>query len=338
MSIFSESSSIGNEVNNTIGKMTNSATDIISSATSAVSGALSGVTDTLNSVSDTVSSVTGGLVSMSSITGMVSSSLGSTVKGYIGQNVTKLRTTLGKGVSLVKSASGAVNSVINSANSLSSAYTTIAGVIQNTGGNIGSGATFGVLGESDTGGSLLNTLDNSNTGSSYEEVSGQASVELIQTYEPITSYNFQIDIVKNEADTPKDLSYRVKNAQLPDTTVETYDLHYRGYKVKIPTRMNNSFQADITFWDDTRLGIYTFFNNWCLASMNIMDKAAFTRDSVLGYALLYTLDRQGYVLMTNILWDCYPETVSQVSLDYGTSDTFTFTVTLKFAYREMVTK
>lgn len=141
-----------------------------------------------------------------------------------------------------------------------------------------------------------------------------------------------------DANASRPLSFLVKTAAIPASTIGTVELQYFGRTLKFAG--NRTFaDLSITVLNDENFLVRTAFQKW-LSGLNshVGNKRLPTADGPLGYtkdATVIQFGKKGNVLKKYKFIGCYPTELSEIALDWSSNDTIEeYTVTLSYQWWE----
>ena len=131
------------------------------------------------------------------------------------------------------------------------------------------------------------------------------------------------------------VTYLVRTATLPATTLEEGIANWQGLDLKFATK--STFEdMTITFSVDIEAKVRKVWEDW----MRLIHDPVTNRFGRLGDYLadqrLQLLDYDGTVVMEYILHMAWPKTVGSVTLDYASTEVAQFDVTLSYGYHTVV--
>lgn len=150
---------------------------------------------------------------------------------------------------------------------------------------------------------------------------------------PQRSYEFEVEILGNSTTGSLPLlTERVQNATIPETSVETIEINYKGRKTIHAGRDASSHTATVTFWDDEDHSAYRFFKNWMENGIsNSTVGGGLTRDL---YAVEMVVKKMAHdsntVTGTNRFTQVFPTALGDITLSYDDSSHMTFDVTFSY--------
>jgi hypothetical protein len=127
-------------------------------------------------------------------------------------------------------------------------------------------------------------------------------------------------------------SITVTSAALPASNVNPCVIQYRGREVKMAgERTFDPWTVSIV--NDTSMTLRTAFERWSnLPNDRTNNGGQTTPAAYMADIIVQQLDRNDSIIRTYQMYDCFPITVSEVGLSYGSNDTISeFTTT--FAYQ-----
>lgn len=128
-----------------------------------------------------------------------------------------------------------------------------------------------------------------------------------------------------------DHPYLVNSTSLPVQTLETTSTNWQGNEYKFAT-VNTFDTFEITFKSDVSQGLRRNFLSWMkMIHDPVSNNHGFPGD-YFGQVDLTQLNTSGDGVMSYSLINAFPSSVGEVSLDYGTREVSTFSVTFTYQY------
>lgn len=150
---------------------------------------------------------------------------------------------------------------------------------------------------------------------------------------PQKNYEFEVELLGSIAG--GSLSYlteRVQNAVIPETSVETFDINFKGGKTPHAGRDSSPQTVTVTYFEDEANGIYAFHKNWMNNGiLNQTTGSGQTRDQHSTELLIrrFAADSQT-VTQKHQLTKVFPQTISEATLSYEGSEVAVVEVVYKF--------
>ena len=131
----------------------------------------------------------------------------------------------------------------------------------------------------------------------------------------------------------QDAIYLVKTAQMPSTALEEVVLNWQGFDWKYPAKHTYA-DVVITFNVDKDAKIRQTFENWSILCHDPKTNFYSTHDVYMADQRLQMLGFQGDVILEFVLHDAWPKEISQITMDYASTEVATFDVTFTYSYHE----
>lgn len=150
---------------------------------------------------------------------------------------------------------------------------------------------------------------------------------------PQRAYEFEIEILAGAvAGSLPILTQRVETVSIPETSVETIEINYKGRKTLYSGRDASSHTVSVTFWDTEEREVYNFFKNWMENGIsNSQVGGGTTRDLYATEMLIKTFAHDSQTVTgTNRLTNVFPTAIADIQLSYESSEHMKVEVT--FAY------
>jgi hypothetical protein len=148
---------------------------------------------------------------------------------------------------------------------------------------------------------------------------------------PQKAYEFEVTL--RGANSIEILTQRVMNASVPESSVETIEINYKGRKTIYPGRDASPHTTVVTFWDTESHELYNFFRGWMDKISNPLTGVSTSRDKLVSELVIKRLAADSATVTgTNILTNVFPTAVGEITLNYESSDHISFDVT--FSYDE----
>ena len=150
---------------------------------------------------------------------------------------------------------------------------------------------------------------------------------------PQRAFEFQCDILASTAAGYLPiLEQRVESVSIPETSVETIEINYKGRKTIHSGRDASGHTATVTFWESQAREIYAFFKNWMENGISNSEVGGgLTRDN---YATLMRITTYAADSVTptgvHTLTNVFPTSIGDISLSYDASEHLRIEVTFSY--------
>ena len=129
----------------------------------------------------------------------------------------------------------------------------------------------------------------------------------------------------------RDHPYLVSTASLPAQSLETTSTNWQGNEYKFAT-VNTFDTFEITFKADVVHELRTNFLTWMKQIHDPVSNIHGNPADYFGQVDMTQLNSSGVGIMDYSLINAFPSAVGEISLDYGTREISTFTVTFTYQY------
>jgi len=131
----------------------------------------------------------------------------------------------------------------------------------------------------------------------------------------------------------EDLAFLCQTASLPDMTINTFGVSFRGRQIKIAGDRTIATWS-ITVLNDTNFKIRNAFERWQNGINNMSDNEGLTNPADYQVdAFVDQLDRNGATIKSYTLRGAFPNDITSIALGMGTNDSIeTFDVTFDYQY------
>lgn len=149
---------------------------------------------------------------------------------------------------------------------------------------------------------------------------------------PQRAYEYEVEILGSTiSGTAPILTQRVETVSIPEKSVETIEVNFKGRKTIYPGRDASPHTITVNFYDDESRNVYSFFSNWINGALDETIGGGAYR-SLLAAELLIKLYKADSETLagTHRLTKVYPTSVGEVSLDYSASDHLKLAVTFSY--------
>ena len=128
--------------------------------------------------------------------------------------------------------------------------------------------------------------------------------------------------------------YLVKTAQMPSTALEEVTLNWQGFDWKFPGKHTYT-DVVVTFNVDLDAKIRKTFENWSNKCHDPKTNFYSTHNVFMADQRLQMVGYEGQVILEFTLHDAWPKEVSQMAMDYSSTEVVTFDVTFTYSYHEL---
>lgn len=150
---------------------------------------------------------------------------------------------------------------------------------------------------------------------------------------PQRAYEFEVELLAGVvAGSLPILTQRVESVSIPETSVETIEINFKGRKTLHSGRDASSHTVTVTFWDTELREVYGFFKNWMENGIsNSQVGGGATRDLYAIEMLIKTFAHDSQEITgINRLTNVFPTAIGDIQLSYDSSEHMKVEVT--FAY------
>jgi hypothetical protein len=134
--------------------------------------------------------------------------------------------------------------------------------------------------------------------------------------------------------TQEDAIYLVKTAQMPSTALEEVTLNWQGFDWKFPGKHTYT-DFVVTFNVDLDAKVRSTFEKWSNLCHNPVDNFYSTHDVFMSDQTLQMIGYEGQVILEFTIHDAWPKEISQIQMDYSSTEVATFDVTFTYSYHEV---
>jgi hypothetical protein len=161
---------------------------------------------------------------------------------------------------------------------------------------------------------------------------GFALDDMIGKYKDFArGYLYYAQITSSPINLLGDHPYLVSSTQLPSQTLDTTEVQWQGNTYKFGTTA--SFEnMDVTFRSDVAQDLRRGFLHWMAIGHDPVTNVHGNPGDYFGTVGLSQLDGNGAPIMKYDLINAFPSSVGEVSLDYGSKEISTFTVSFTYQY------
>lgn len=149
---------------------------------------------------------------------------------------------------------------------------------------------------------------------------------------PQKAFEFEVEVLGSTVSgTYPLLTQKVRTVTIPQKSVETFEINFKGKKTQHSGRDASAKQITIEFWTDESREAYTFFDNWLNGISDTEVGGGVTKDSFKGELVVRTFAADSTsVTGGHRFINAWPSEVGDISLDYTNSDAMVFSVTFTF--------
>ena len=134
---------------------------------------------------------------------------------------------------------------------------------------------------------------------------------------PQRSFEFEVELLANTvAGFLPILTQRVQSTSIPDKSVETIEINFKGQKTIHAGRDASTHSVTVTFWDSEERDVYRFFKNWMENGINNSSVGGgASRDEYATQMLIRTFAHDSQdVTGTHRLTTVWPTNIAETSL------------------------
>jgi hypothetical protein len=132
----------------------------------------------------------------------------------------------------------------------------------------------------------------------------------------------------------QDAIYLVKTAQMPSTALEEVTLNWQGFDWKFPGKHTYT-DVVVTFNVDLDAKIRNTFENWSNLCHDPRTNFYSIHSDYMMDQRLQMVGYEGQVILEYVLHDAWPKEISQISMDYASTEVAQFDVTFTYSYHEL---
>lgn len=151
---------------------------------------------------------------------------------------------------------------------------------------------------------------------------------------PQRAFEYEVEILGSTVSGTRPLiTQRVENVPIPEKSIETIEVNFKGRKTFYPGRDASPHTITVNFFDDEDRTVYQFFHNWINGALDETLGGGAYR-SALAAELLIKLFKADSQTVSGVhrLTKVYPTNIGEITLDYTSSEHMKVAVT--FAYDE----
>lgn len=150
---------------------------------------------------------------------------------------------------------------------------------------------------------------------------------------PQRAYEFEVELLAaTAAGTLPILTQRVESVTIPETSVETIEINYKGRKTIHAGRDASGHTVVVSFWDSEKRDVYRFIKRWMEVGISNSEVGGgMNREDYATQMLIRTFaaDSDKVTGITR-LTQVWPTSLGEVRLDYATSEHLKFDVTFSY--------
>lgn len=148
--------------------------------------------------------------------------------------------------------------------------------------------------------------------------------------EPQKAYLWEIEVLSSDRQFDS-LMFYAKNITIPESSNEVIERHFMGETFREAGRETSPNTAQMTFWDDKNLSVYSYFMEHFLMMQDArfrrsIPKSMYVRD----YLIKMKDSTDLFVQGKYHLKDGFVSNIGEVTLSYDSNEIVEFTVTITF--------
>lgn len=150
---------------------------------------------------------------------------------------------------------------------------------------------------------------------------------------PQRAYEFEVELLAvTTAGALPILTQRVESVTIPETSVETIEINYKGRKTIHAGRDASSHTVVVSFWDSETRDVYNFIKRWMENGISNSEVGGgANREDYATQMLIRTFAADSEkVTGINRLTNVFPTSLGEVRLDYASSEHMKFDVTFSY--------
>lgn len=150
---------------------------------------------------------------------------------------------------------------------------------------------------------------------------------------PQRAYEFEVSLLATTAAGALPiLTQRVESVTIPETSVETIEINFKGRKTLHAGRDASSHTVTVSFWDSESRDVYNFFKRWMeIGISNSLIGGGQTREAYATQMLIRTFAADSLTVTgTNRLTNVFPTSIGDISLSYDASEHMKVEVTFSY--------
>jgi hypothetical protein len=149
---------------------------------------------------------------------------------------------------------------------------------------------------------------------------------------PQRAFEYEVEILgASVAGTLPIMSQRVESVTIPEETLETIEINFKGRKSIYTGRDGSPHTVTVNFWDDETRQTYRYFRSWLNNELDAIVGGGVVRSQYKGELLvkMFATDSQT-VRSIHRFTTVFPISVGEISLNYTDSAHLTFSVTFSY--------
>lgn len=150
---------------------------------------------------------------------------------------------------------------------------------------------------------------------------------------PQRAFEFEVELLASTAAGALPiLTQRVETVNIPETSVETIEINFKGRKTFHSGRDGAGHTVSVSFWDSETRDVYRFFKRWMEVGISNSEiGGGMTRENYATQMLIKTFAADSVTVTgINRLTNVFPTSIGDVSLTYESSDHFKVEVTFSY--------
>ena len=159
----------------------------------------------------------------------------------------------------------------------------------------------------------------------------------IRDVEPQKAYLWEVRFPNPFRSDGNESSLYAQQTAIPAAIVENIKRYYAGIEYSYPSRDMSPRIFRVTFFDNTEMTNYKFFEAWRQATSNGRHQVKTAPNQHNRDIELRLLDADSSTTVTSfIMYNCRPTEISEASLSYDASNLLTFDVLFYFTHKDLI--
>jgi len=150
---------------------------------------------------------------------------------------------------------------------------------------------------------------------------------------PQRNYEYEVELIASVAGGAFEvMTQRVQTAAIPEKTVETIEINFKGNKTFYSGRDGSGHTLTVSFWEDESNSVRKYFDNWLETGiLNTGAGGGLTRDLYQAQLRIKLFAHDSETVTTSYLHtNVFPTSIGETSLNYESSEHATVDITFQF--------